>query len=419
VSNYGIVIKMVSKISSAKNYFADLGSGFKHTIQKEDYNGSQLCHECKKIPFKEFSSHYADSPPGSSSSSPSTSSFSSGASITLDRKPKTYCLSLDKVLSHRKWCKFCALLFETICRSEYDVFKSEHIQKHLGTSEKLKNIQTFSQWASAFSRWEKLTESQDIWPFGYTADQKEAQADAEATARNLFQTAEEKDLNSGVLDGMYNTTDDLNTSLQVVAFATGIANIGIGDEYLAGIQLLASQMALLGIGKAKKLPCLFLIRPYHWDEAKAGVMSVRVYAHGRGFHSPLSELTHFSYRTNQPIPRPEGQQLWYGRSLGPRIDMPFFEKCLVACQQLHGEGCNKSTWHRSLASGANDSFPFWLINVKTMCVVEKDFQRALTPPNDPRHISFAILSYTWGASEWTEHTDGFGKSCVSLSTSHC
>jgi hypothetical protein len=389
----------------------DRFTGIKRKAQGKKYEGRTLCHDCEKIPFKTYL--VDDSASSINTPTSPAHSFSSISTRSPEIKPQTYCLNLERVLSNAKWCKFCGLLFHSICRTEYDLFKADHINKNLQSSEKLKGVKTFAQWIKSFSTWEKLTEGEDIWPFGYSRDQKEAQSNAESVAKELFQTAEDRDLESGVLDGMYSTTDELSTALQAAAFGAGVADVMGSGRAFAGMQLITSQMAMFGIGKAKRLPCLFIVRAYQRDEAKAGVLSIRAFAHGRAFHAPLKEICHFSFRLEQSYPRPQGQQLWYGRALGPRIDVPFFERCLVSCQQLHGDVCNEFRWRAHYDSTEiSGMFPFRLINVEKMQIVKKDFARVLKPAHDPEHVSYVALSYTWGSQEWTEHTDPEGKNAL-------
>ena len=372
-------------------------------IRPDRENRRGLCHECERIPFNDYL------PTGFSPPRRSTGS--------LSNKPTVFCLKLEQVVSHRSWCKFCGLLFKSICRPENDLLKAEHIRKHLHTSEKLKDIRTFKQWVETFSTWEKWTEGEDIWPFGYTRDQKEAAKETTSVAMTLFQSAEDKDLNAGVVDGMYETEDSLSKVLQITAGVAGVTNLADSGRAFAGVQLVTSQMAMFNIGKAKALPCLFVIKAYRLDEAKDGVLSVRVYAHGRAPRAPLKEICHFSLRLEQSHPRAQGEQLWYGRTLKPRIDIPFFEQCLVACQQLHGDACNKFPWSSQADFHEIDrTFPIRLIDVWRMQIVRENFARIIKSAPDPDHRSYVVLSYTWGTSEWTEHKDQEGTRSLYIST---
>lgn len=418
---------------SAVHSIHDRSTGIKRKIQGKKYDGRDLCHDCGKIPFKDLINSDFDSPPGFSSSSATsyssgsessyssnastsytsspTSSYASSPTIALNEESQAYCLNLDKVLANRTWCKFCAVLFKTICRQEYDILQAEHISKHLETSEKLKDIKKFSQWLETFSSWEKLVDGADIWPFGYTRDQNEAQRDGEAEAIKLFNQAENKDLKSGVLDGQYKTHDEVTMALGAISLVGGVAGMTgmIEDsQALAGLQTLTSSLAMFSNARARRLPCLFIVRPYQRDEAKAGVLSIRVYGHGRAFHAPLKEICHFSYRLEHPNVRPEGQQIWYGRPLESRIELPFFAQCLSSCRSLHGDGCDKSVWQSASGPSQLDSFPFRLINVETMQVEEIDFRQVYLPNDDSQHISYVTLSYTWGQCNWTEHLDEQG-----------
>jgi len=274
----------------------------------------------------------------------------------------------------------------------------------------LKEIKTFKKWSEVFSNWENKLNGEEIWPFGYSRDQKDAQEDAESVAQKLFNTAENKDLESGTLNGMYKTTDDLSTALRSVALTTGVVDLFDTPKAFAGAQLLTSQMAMHEIGKARRLPCLFIIRAYERDAAKAGVLSVRTFAHGRAFHAPLKEINHFSFRLDQPQPTPraQGQQLWYGRMLKPHIDVAFFKSCLKACQKLHAGTCDKFAWRSHLTTDIPNTFVFRLIDVKHMRVVPMSFPPHRTGPDGAEPVSYVALSYRWGRSTWNKPADNEG-----------
>jgi hypothetical protein len=167
-------------------------------------------------------------------------------------------------------------------------------------------MKTFAQWAKMFPKWKRVIEGEDTWPFGYTRDQDEAAKTAKITAMELFQSAEDKDINTGVYnedaDETFQTGDSVSDALQVAALGIGVTNIvdvqsGQGaHRLLASAQLATSQLAIFSSGKGKRLPCLFVIRAYRKDEAKAGLLSVRVFRHGRAPRAPLQEMCHFSLR---------------------------------------------------------------------------------------------------------------------------
>lgn len=395
---------MMSKLKEIKNKAGDKRQDLWTRVTDKPPSRS-LCHECDRIPFNEYL--------------PSVSDSSESRTTRQGNKSNIFCLNLHNILSHRAWCKFCGLLFKSICRPEYDLFKDGHISKHLQTSEKLKGVKTFKQWIDTFSSWERWTDGEDIWPFGYTRDQKEAANEAEKKAMELFQSAEKNDLSAGVFNGAYEAKDNLEKALQLASFATGVGVIAAPElKGLAGAQLFISQMAMFSMGKANALPCLFIVQAYPLGETKDGVLSVRVFAHGRAPRAPLKEISHFSFRLEQSVPRAQGEQLWYGRTLKPRIDVPFFKECLLACQKLHGDACGKFSWTpQSDLQDINRNFAFRLIDVWDMRLVREDFSKITRPAPDPDHRSYVILSYVWGTSEWTEHRDPKGTTNLYLHVS--
>lgn len=351
----------------------------------------KLCKTCKDIPFNAcVSSPYPVSPD------------------TTTARPPWHCIKLRKILKHKDTCTFCALLFRSSCQPENDLFKYDHILDHLHDSKHLKDIKTFAIWAEQRpSRLVDLIKNDDAWPFGYTRDQSEA-TEVKNKAIDLFKLAEKKDLNMG--SSSWSDKQPVETGIeaaylfQATAFGTGIASIAHNDRLIASTHLVTSQLAMASIRKPKRLPCWYIIGAYSKDETKAGVLSVRVYAHGRGARALLKEISHFSLRFESADPRIHKQQIWYGRILQPTVEVEFFKFCLNTCQDHHGEPCNIFRWRpKSSAPPVHQSSAFRLIDVDDMCLVEKSFEDITEGTN---HAPYVALSYVWGLSlphGWTEY----------------
>jgi hypothetical protein len=357
-----------------------------------------LCTACEQVPFNECL--------------PTDDSYfnTSDPPTAPDSGPLVFCMSLSQILAHRDWCKFCGLLYRSCCQPENDLLKASHIKDHLHDSEKLKNIGTFADWVEEFPKWKQMVGGQDIWPFGFAVDQTQAARNTLSRAKELFFSAEHKDLNTKSLlediDKKYGTDDTAETAAQAVNFGIGVAGImnnkasQEAQRLFAGAQLAASQLAMVTGRRRKRLPCLFVIRAYRKDEKKAGVLSVRVYAHGRAPLAQLNEICHFSLRfEGSGEPRVNKQQIWYGRTLSPRIDVEFFEKCTRHCQELH-EGCNGYKWTPVPQDlELYSQFPFRLIDVHSMCIIETDFERSIQSGPGEYHLNYVCLSYTWGPKQ--------------------
>lgn len=349
-----------------------------------------LCSACRKIPF--------------SACLPTNSTDQDLNNGTSKRGPLVFCKSLGQILDHRKWCKFCGLLLRSVCQEENDLLKSEHIGKHIQDSEKLRKLSNFAEWVNEFPKWRRVVGGEDIWPFGYTIDQQQAAKAAQVKAEELFSSAEDKDVNKGVFDEMYETGTGYEDALQAANLGIGIANVtGLGkkqsqevQKVLASAQLVTSQLAILNGRKRRRLPCIFVIRAYRRDEAKAGVLSVRVYGHGRAPLAQLKEICHFSLRfEGSEKPRAVKEQIWYGKSLGTRVDVEFFEDCVNYCEKLHSN-CRTFQWSPlPHAQEKYKSVPFRLIDVDTKQIFETDFEECIRPDS---HYKYIALSYSWGTA---------------------
>lgn len=316
-----------------------------------------LCSACKQIPF-------AACLPRANQSGPAD---------VQRNEPLVFCMSLSHILNHKKWCKFCSLLFRSCCEPQNDLLKAKHIQKYLQDSRKLKGIETFREWAEAFPNWRHTVEGEDIWPFGYSIDHDEAAKNALGRARELFQSSEHEDINTESLeDGIMNNYQDRGIpevvqAVDLGAEIAGLATSGHNAELqkaMTIIQMTTSKLSALNYRMRKRLPCLFVIRAYRPDEMKAGALSVRIYGHGRGPLAPLRQICHFSLRfEGKGEPRTMGQQIWYGRGLGHHVDVEFFKTCVKACQSLHKDCINQQWTANTLDILEDEKVPLRLIDV--------------------------------------------------------
>ncbi|KAF2491686.1 hypothetical protein BU16DRAFT_621210 [Lophium mytilinum] len=271
-----------------------------------------------------------------------------------------------------------------MCQPEYDLLKAEHISKGLQDNNKLKEIQSFSEWSEKLPDWKGKLAGADVWPFGYAVDRQQAAQSTQEEAKRLFSQAEERDLNFKSLndiDEMYKTGDLYDRTMEGTNKLISIMNITGTDnpqmrEFGVRAQAATSQLALWNNKKRKRLPCILVIRAYRKNEEKAGVLSVRVYGHGRVPLAQLKEICHFSLRFetgSSHDPRRVKEQIWYGNKLEERINVKFFEK---------------------------------LIDVHDMRIIETDFEEIIRPEPHRYHLDYVALSYTWGKrplpKDWIE-----------------
>jgi hypothetical protein len=172
------------------------------------------------------------------------------------------------------------------------------------------------------------------------------------------------------------------------------------------------QLTLLVSRESKRLPCILMLRAYRKDEEKRGALSVRAYGHGQAPLAPLKEIHHFSLRfEDASIPLISEQQIWYGGTLGPQIDIPFFWHCVEACTSRHDCGellsnaKDKPESDREWYEGGS----FRLVDVHRMCIVEESFSNMICSRSSVRYVA---LSYRWGILKllkgWKEHKDAQG-----------
>lgn len=379
------------KAKKSRKMLSDTTQGVKKLFGAKTRN---LCTACEQIPFNAC---LPDSFLGSD--------VTAEPELTKG-EPLVFVMSLRQILNHREWCKFCRLLYRSCCQPENDLFKAEHIKNHLHDSQRLRDVETFAQWSNEFPIWKRVVGGEDIWPFGYTVDQQQAARNTLGRAKELFQNAEHKDINTNSLvadiEEAYDTGKEAELAMDAVNIGIEAANVFKGKseearKIMAGVQMAASQLAILNSRRRRRLPCLIIIRAYRKDEKKAGVLSVRVYGHGRAALAQIKEICHFSLRfEGSDEPRITKEQIWYGRTLGTRVDIEFFKTCTDACQKMH-KSCNSFPWppiQQDLETYRY--FPFRLIDVETMQIIETDFEEAVKPQPHPYHLDYVALTYTWG-----------------------
>jgi len=355
-----------------------------------------LCTTCKKIPF-------AECLPGDAEEYDEGTDRISPAQDAL-----IFYTSLSRILDNRTFCKFCNLLFRSICEPEYDLLKAQHIKRYLPDSDKYKDMRSFSDWIKKNTYWKReWVGGAGLWPFGYAVDRQQAASSTLQQAKTLFLEAEDRDINTKSLkmndlkdiyksgDTVADTMAAANTSLTIINLVTNQKSEKL-QKGMASAQFAMGQLALLQSKKRKRLPCIFMLRAYRKDEGKRGALSVRVYGHGRAPLAPLKEICHFSLRfENSRSPRIEKEQIWYGQMIGPRINVPFFKHCVEACTSNHDCG---GLWSGSVNEPL--STPEWdeaaifrLVDVRKMCVTEMSFSDIIRSRSDLRYVA---LSYRWG-----------------------
>jgi hypothetical protein len=393
----GLGSSQASNLRRGFHRISSRGSDLVNVLRDEaGLQAKKLCTACKRIPF-------AECLPGDAKEIDKGTDHISPAQDAL-----IFYISLTRILENRTFCKFCNLLFQSICEPEYDLLKAQHIKKYLPDSEKYKDIRSFSDWIKRNTYWKReWVGGAGLWPFGYAVDRQQAASSTLKQAKKLFLEAEDRDinhksLNMNDLKDMYKSRDAVadtmaaaNTSLTIINLATNQKSEGL-QKGMASAQFAMGQIALLQSKKRKRLPCIFMLRAYRKDEEKRGALSVRVYGHGRAPLAPLKEICHFSLRfETKSSPRIEKQQIWYGQNIGHEIDVPFFKHCIEACTSKHD--CGK-LWSDSVNRPI--STPEWdeaaifrLVDVRKMCVTEMNFSNIIRSRSDLRYVA---LSYRWG-----------------------
>jgi hypothetical protein len=126
----------------------------------------KLCITCKKIPFTECLP------------SDAVEEDEETNGIIPARNALIYYKSLSEILKCRTFCKFCELLFRSICEPEYDLLKAKHVREHLPDSDRYRNMASFSDWTNKNTYWKReWIGGAGLWPFGYAVDRQQAASD--------------------------------------------------------------------------------------------------------------------------------------------------------------------------------------------------------------------------------------------------
>jgi hypothetical protein len=410
----GLGSSQVSNVRRSFQRISSRGSDLLNVLK--DGAGLQtekLCTACKKIPFVEcLPGNAEEDDEGTNRISPA-------------QNPLIFYKSLSHILENRAFCKFCNLLFRSICEPEYDLLKAQHIKEYLPDSQTYKDMRSFSDWIKRNTYWKReWVGGAGLWPFGYAVDRQQAASSTLQQAETLFLEAEDRDINTKSLNmndlkDMYDSRDAVadtmtaaNTSLTIINLATKQKSEKL-QKGMASAQFAMGQLALLQSKKRKRLPCIFMLRAYRKHEEKRGALSVRVYGHGRAPLAPLKEICHFSLRfENSSSPRIEKQQIWYGQMIGPQIDVPFFKHCVSTCKSKHdcGELLTGSVNKSILTSKWDEAAIFRLVDVRKMCITEMNISDMIHSRSDLRYVA---LSYRWGIvallKGWKEYKDDQGR----------
>jgi hypothetical protein len=305
-----------------------------------------------------------------------------------------YLTNLDHVLSNKSSCPFCELLLACLSKPENDLFASSHVSDHLKDSSKLQGFETSNSWLEWYRECSFLEQrSDESWPFGSTRDPGEATA-AVQQATKLFLSAEDRDIHpSSSFDGLIPTNDLLGGSLHAASLGMNIANVakpGGLDRGVAGMNLATNELSQVAARMKARLPCFFGIRVYSYNESKAGAISIRGFAFGRGPRTQPAEVCHFSLRAEhtREVRITESGQMWYGKTLQPEVDYELLKKCLETCREhpVHQESCWSIQWELPECGPRNHAFR--LIDLRYGKVVKKDLGS----------VPFVALSYAWGSN---------------------
>ncbi|KAL9111784.1 MAG: hypothetical protein Q9227_003843 [Pyrenula ochraceoflavens] len=364
-----------------------------------------LCSGCSRIPFNECLTFPGDR-------------------VRDDERGReaTFYMPIEKILSQREWCKFCRLLFRSVCQPEHDLLQRPP-QVHNFLQDNLKH-KSFEEWATETPEWRKMVEGignrfgilEHNWPFGSSRDHRES---AEAAAQVIQSNDKEENPTGGqtdlesLLDSSYQNdlgdilgnkgTSRTDAAVLGASWAGGIG-LGVTNEVLAdnrrvgkeaqhvirAAEMATNQLAIFSALKARPLTCWFVVRVFRHGHPRAGQLSVRVFGHGRAPRAPLSQLCSFKLRFERSNQFREGTtqdgQMWYARQLQPFIEFSLFDECLKRCQELHGSICNqyKSAGLQILPGEQTNTFR--VIDVRNWKIVEYESRR-------PEYIA---LSFCWG-----------------------
>lgn len=331
--------------------------------------------------------------------------FSACLRSNSDLSKFLYLTDLDHIVSNEKSCPFCELILACLSKPENDIFLSAHIKDHLGSSKDLQAFKTshgergWLNWYCSSSILDRKKEAS--WPFGHTRDPEEAQRAIER-AKDLFLSAEERDVHAKIsLGGLASGSNIVGDTARVASLGMGIvdtAKPGALGRGGAGVRLVTNELSEFAARANRvkiRLPCYFVVRVYGHNESKAGAISIRGFAFGRGPRAPANEICHFSLRgeNSQGLRISEAGQMWYGRSLqADGVDFELLRKCLETCQthREHQKSCWTPPWN--VPEHSTEQHIFRLVDLINGSVVEK--------VNGT--VPYVALSYVWGTDSWND-----------------
>ena len=282
-------------------------------------------------------------------------------------------------MKHRKHCRLCRLLLETLCVPEYDPFKHPQVAKYLRGPHIVRNrVEGLNQEPikqKSFHEW--LIFNQGVWPFG---DGK-AQPGEESRSVESDSTHRMNKLGRSTGDLALSLLLNLGLNVASAVVTKGLLNL---TSRSPSAPLTSEKMA------KRHLPCYIEVKRL---PVVPGTLDARLRGYGRGPRAQLATLSQFKLAIeaaptytysidDQPI-------LNYAFVLDPgRINIGRSRMWLEHCEQHHGSKCKEQGW--SFLTKPPDFVR--LIDVDQWCLVE------FHAPNT-RWCRYVALSYVWGGAQ--------------------
>lgn len=287
--------------------------------------------------------------------------------------------SLPRIMKHRKHCRLCRLLLDTLCVAEYDPFKHPQVAKYLNGPHIVRNgVEGLNQEPvkeKSLRDW--LIFNQQVWPFG------DGKALPGEESRSIESDSMHRMSKLGRSTGDMTLTVLVNLGLNVASAVVtkGLLNLTLNSP--------SAQFTLLKLVQ-RHLPCYIEVKRL---PLVPGTLDAKLRGYGRGPRAQLATLSHFRLKV-EAVPTytysiDDQPALNYAFVLDPaRINVARSRMWLEHCEQHHGSKCKEQGW-----SFVNQPPDFVrLIDVERWCLV------AFQEPNT-RWCRYVALSYVWGGAQ--------------------
>ncbi|KAH8889165.1 HET-domain-containing protein [Thozetella sp. PMI_491] len=336
-------------------------------------NSGGLCEACSTIPFEKsleegMTTYYTDQ---------------AQEAVVTD-----ITASLDRVLQHRTWCKFCRVLFAALSMEKNDPLRHPAVQNHI--QDELKG-KMFAEWADRASFLKRHTASKATWPFGHRSvlDEHSSDEPREAPVGTDESPLDANGDDLWIDDPELETITVYSEDTASIAGSVATTKTDVAKEKVTRAIESTTDTITAKVRKIKRpLPVWIIIKAHAANHPEAGTLQVRVQGQGRAPGATHCVLSSFNLRiasSKYDIDKTSGA-IRYGRELNAeRIDLDLCHQWLEHCEVHHGAVCSHPSWAKALEKPSGLGF-------RVVDVIE---EKVVEFPK-PAECDYVTLSYVWG-----------------------